>query len=80
MTGSTGKSLTYNSIIWKLFIYGRGKNSRAGNIPRLLKIKTVITRTEKMNEFFIFTLKSDNKKDKGYFKNRGKVYEEILSK
>lgn len=33
-----------------------------------------------MNEFFIFTLKVDNKKDKGYFKNRGKVYEEILSK
>ena len=33
-----------------------------------------------MNEFFIFTLKSDNKKDKDYLKNRGKVYEEILSK
>lgn len=33
-----------------------------------------------MNEFFIFTLKSDNKNDKDYLKNRGKVYEEILSK
>lgn len=56
------------------------KIQERGIFPDFWKWKTVITRTEKMNEFFIFTLKVDNKKDKGYFKNRGKVYEEILSK
>lgn len=69
-----------HNFFFVIFIYGRGENSRAGNIPQLLKIKNSNNKNKKMNEFFIFTLKSDNKKDKDYLKNRGKVYEEILSK
>lgn len=58
MTSSTGKSLTYNSIIWKLFIYGRGENSRAGNIPRLLKMKNSNNKNRKNERIFYIYFKS----------------------